>query len=228
MADVKCKAIWRNRTPPDRCGNLKYLRQCAIAACELSPLANHASSFVLRETEYTESNRLARLADPSSQMYHNLCCCLNVLEGFFRLSKRFRNYRQLVQASSSTMASEEKEIKREATEQSGENSTQRTAMACNPGKKSRNPYINYLRDFRRRNCHLPAVEVIRQGAMHWRRMTDEEKLPTSGARAVAMHRHTTGLGLTGKQMIKPKTAGPWQAGRYTTCGGKGSKLNLNS
>ncbi|KFB39787.1 hypothetical protein ZHAS_00007153 [Anopheles sinensis] len=59
----------------------------------------------------------------------------------------------------------------------GEPSSRRNAMTCNPGRKSRNPYINYLREFRRQNCHLSAVEVVRQGAERWRKMTDEQKLP---------------------------------------------------
>uniref|UniRef100_A0A182IMI9 Uncharacterized protein n=1 Tax=Anopheles atroparvus TaxID=41427 RepID=A0A182IMI9_ANOAO len=50
-------------------------------------------------------------------------------------------------------------------------------MSCNPGKRSRNPYLNYLREFRRKNCHLSAVEIVRQGAEQWRKMTDEQKLP---------------------------------------------------
>uniref|UniRef100_A0A182S5Q5 HMG box domain-containing protein n=1 Tax=Anopheles maculatus TaxID=74869 RepID=A0A182S5Q5_9DIPT len=64
-------------------------------------------------------------------------------------------------------------------EQSGETSKQRAtgSMMCRPGKTTRNPYLNFLRDYRRKNCHLSAVDIVRQGAEQWRQMTDEQKLP---------------------------------------------------
>ncbi|KAL1379293.1 hypothetical protein pipiens_015001 [Culex pipiens pipiens] len=49
--------------------------------------------------------------------------------------------------------------------------------SCNPGRRSRNPYINFLRDFRRSHCGLRPVEVIRQGAQAWGRLTEEQRLP---------------------------------------------------
>uniref|UniRef100_A0A182Y5R0 Uncharacterized protein n=1 Tax=Anopheles stephensi TaxID=30069 RepID=A0A182Y5R0_ANOST len=65
-------------------------------------------------------------------------------------------------------------------QQSGETSTARGgtgSMMCRPGKTTRNPYLNFLRDYRRKNCHLSAVDIVRQGAEQWRRMSDEQKLP---------------------------------------------------
>uniref|UniRef100_A0A182VV28 HMG box domain-containing protein n=1 Tax=Anopheles minimus TaxID=112268 RepID=A0A182VV28_9DIPT len=51
------------------------------------------------------------------------------------------------------------------------------SVVCKPGKKTRNPYLNFLRDFRQQNCHLSVVEVVRQGAERWRQMSDDQKLP---------------------------------------------------
>ncbi|XP_050084705.1 uncharacterized protein LOC126570765 [Anopheles aquasalis] len=47
----------------------------------------------------------------------------------------------------------------------------------NPRRKSRNPYLNFLSEFRSKNLNLSAVEVIRRGAAYWRQLTEEQKLP---------------------------------------------------
>ncbi|XP_054734002.1 uncharacterized protein LOC129241599 [Anastrepha obliqua] len=43
------------------------------------------------------------------------------------------------------------------------------------GVLHRNPYLNFLREFRLRNGHLPAVEIIRRGAKEWKNMPKEDK-----------------------------------------------------
>uniref|UniRef100_A0A182F4F2 HMG box domain-containing protein n=1 Tax=Anopheles albimanus TaxID=7167 RepID=A0A182F4F2_ANOAL len=62
-------------------------------------------------------------------------------------------------------------------EKAGESSKGRGNGMHNPGRKSRNPYLNFLREFRRQNYHLSAVEVVRRGAAHWRQLTEEQRLP---------------------------------------------------
>uniref|UniRef100_A0AAG5CXF5 HMG box domain-containing protein n=1 Tax=Anopheles atroparvus TaxID=41427 RepID=A0AAG5CXF5_ANOAO len=109
-------------------------------------------------------------------------CCIQLLLTFTRfLTERKVKIRQESETSNNTheimSASESKPTAKQTTETRGEPSTSRNAMSCNPGKRSRNPYLNYLREFRRKNCHLSAVEVVRQGAEQWRKMTDEQKLP---------------------------------------------------
>uniref|UniRef100_A0A182K9F2 HMG box domain-containing protein n=1 Tax=Anopheles christyi TaxID=43041 RepID=A0A182K9F2_9DIPT len=73
------------------------------------------------------------------------------------------------------MSSSKDQTKREP--KAPESSGMPSGAVCRPGKQTRNPYLNFLRDFRRKNCHLSVVEVVRQGAEQWRRMTDEQKLP---------------------------------------------------
>lgn len=43
------------------------------------------------------------------------------------------------------------------------------------GKKSRNPYLMFLRDFRAQHFALSAVEMIRQGAKEWNQLSVENK-----------------------------------------------------
>ncbi|XP_073848115.1 uncharacterized protein [Musca autumnalis] len=45
-----------------------------------------------------------------------------------------------------------------------------------PGPVGRNPYLNFLREFRKSNCGLSAVETIRKGAEEWRKLPPEQKL----------------------------------------------------
>nr|XP_014092192.1 protamine isoform X2 [Bactrocera oleae] len=44
------------------------------------------------------------------------------------------------------------------------------------GTLHRNPYLNFLREFRLRNTDLSAVEIICRGAREWKSMPKEEKL----------------------------------------------------
>ncbi|XP_073845283.1 uncharacterized protein [Musca autumnalis] len=44
-----------------------------------------------------------------------------------------------------------------------------------PGPLTRNGYLNYLREYRQRHCGLTAVETVRQGAMAWNKLSQEEK-----------------------------------------------------
>ncbi|XP_011181364.1 protamine-like protein 99C isoform X1 [Zeugodacus cucurbitae] len=53
----------------------------------------------------------------------------------------------------------------------------RTGKCQRPsGTLHRNPYLNFLREFRLRNTGLSAVEIIRRGAREWKSMPKEEKL----------------------------------------------------
>ncbi|KAJ8954266.1 hypothetical protein NQ314_007141 [Rhamnusium bicolor] len=46
------------------------------------------------------------------------------------------------------------------------------------GKVSRNPFINFLKDYRKSNKHaLNVVELTKRGAQLWRGMNDKEKSP---------------------------------------------------
>ncbi|XP_055845060.1 protamine-like [Episyrphus balteatus] len=50
------------------------------------------------------------------------------------------------------------------------------AQKCmRPGKVTRNGYFNFLREFRKTNCGLSAVETVRQGAKKWRSMSQKDK-----------------------------------------------------
>uniref|UniRef100_A0A2M4CVH4 HMG box domain-containing protein n=1 Tax=Anopheles darlingi TaxID=43151 RepID=A0A2M4CVH4_ANODA len=94
---------------------------------------------------------------------------------------KLRNHRNhLKQLQPLTMAPESNNQSSNATgkvEKAGESSKGRGNGVYNPGRKSRNPYLNFLREFRRQNYHLSAVEVVRRGAAHWRQLTEEQKLP---------------------------------------------------
>ncbi|XP_050078680.1 protamine-like [Anopheles maculipalpis] len=109
------------------------------------------------------------------------CMCSSSVQyfrDFILLSNRVRNYFHTANAASHTTM--DKPTKEETAHKSDNRSTPlgRTGkMMCRPGKQTRNPYLNFLRDYRRNNCHLSAVDVVRHGAEEWRRMTDEQKLP---------------------------------------------------
>lgn len=45
-----------------------------------------------------------------------------------------------------------------------------------PGPVMRNPYLNFLREFRKHNCGLTAVEIIKRGAQAWRAVPKEKRL----------------------------------------------------
>lgn len=45
-----------------------------------------------------------------------------------------------------------------------------------PGPIVRNPYLNFLRKFRKENCGLTPVETIRRGAKAWKSLTISQKL----------------------------------------------------
>lgn len=45
-----------------------------------------------------------------------------------------------------------------------------------PGPVVRNPYLNFLRQFRKKNCGLSPVKTIQAGAKEWNRLSKEEKL----------------------------------------------------
>ncbi|KAM7355633.1 uncharacterized protein ACRADG_001635 [Cochliomyia hominivorax] len=52
----------------------------------------------------------------------------------------------------------------------------KVAKRCQrPGPKQRNPYLNFLRDFRKRCCGLSPIETIRQGAKAWKSLSMEDR-----------------------------------------------------
>lgn len=59
---------------------------------------------------------------------------------------------------------------------SSEPSSSRQRTICRPGKYTRNPWLNFLRGFRRTHCNLNAVQVMKEGSKVWRQMSDGEKL----------------------------------------------------
>lgn len=44
-----------------------------------------------------------------------------------------------------------------------------------PGPMQRNPYLNFLREYRKKCCGLSAVETVRQGAKAWKELPKEER-----------------------------------------------------
>lgn len=46
-----------------------------------------------------------------------------------------------------------------------------------PGKLTKNPFFNYLREFRKCNCGLTVTEQAAQAGQKWRCMSDQEKAP---------------------------------------------------
>lgn len=45
-----------------------------------------------------------------------------------------------------------------------------------PGPVVRNPYLNFLRKFRKENCGLSPIETVRRGAQAWKNLSEEERL----------------------------------------------------
>ncbi|XP_037823495.1 uncharacterized protein LOC119611850 [Lucilia sericata] len=45
-----------------------------------------------------------------------------------------------------------------------------------PGPVGRNPYLNFLRKFRKENCGLSPIETIQEGAKEWKRLKKEDRL----------------------------------------------------
>lgn len=54
--------------------------------------------------------------------------------------------------------------------------SQHNSSTSSGGRKSRNPFFMFLRDFRALNSGLSATEVISRGAREWRRSSAEVKL----------------------------------------------------
>lgn len=46
-----------------------------------------------------------------------------------------------------------------------------------PSPKYRNPFINFMQEFRKKNAGLTAQEAMQRAAEAWRRMSDAEKAP---------------------------------------------------
>lgn len=45
-----------------------------------------------------------------------------------------------------------------------------------PGPVGRNPYFNFLRDYRKENCGMSAVETVRRGAAAWNSLPEEKRV----------------------------------------------------
>ena len=45
-----------------------------------------------------------------------------------------------------------------------------------PGIYTRNPFFNFLREFRKLHCGLKATEIAKQGAIEWRKLNPERKI----------------------------------------------------
>ena len=48
--------------------------------------------------------------------------------------------------------------------------------SCKPGVYTRNPFFNFLREFRKMHCGMKATEVVRQGAIEWNKLEPERKI----------------------------------------------------
>lgn len=46
-----------------------------------------------------------------------------------------------------------------------------------PGRITRNPFLNFMRDFRRAHKGMKATDVVKHGAELWRKMSDRQKSP---------------------------------------------------
>ncbi|KAK9695040.1 Protamine and protamine like [Popillia japonica] len=44
-----------------------------------------------------------------------------------------------------------------------------------PGRITRNPFLNFLRDYRKNHCNMTVVQIACEGAKEWRAMSDEQK-----------------------------------------------------
>ncbi|GJQ73198.1 hypothetical protein Trydic_g13581 [Trypoxylus dichotomus] len=44
-----------------------------------------------------------------------------------------------------------------------------------PGRLTRNPFLNFLREYRRTHCNMSMIQIACEGAKEWRSMTDEQK-----------------------------------------------------
>lgn len=54
-------------------------------------------------------------------------------------------------------------------------SAKNTKKCMSPGPVQRNPFLNFLREYRKNNCGLTAIETVRQGAIAWKTLSKEEK-----------------------------------------------------
>lgn len=57
------------------------------------------------------------------------------------------------------------------------NSVKKCTHTFKSGRITRNPFLNFLRDFRRSNGGLKLTELTRRGAEIWRKMNDRQKSP---------------------------------------------------
>ena len=48
--------------------------------------------------------------------------------------------------------------------------------SCRPGVYTRNPFFNFLREFRKMHCGLKVTEIAKQGAIEWRKLSAERKI----------------------------------------------------
>lgn len=49
------------------------------------------------------------------------------------------------------------------------------SMVCNPGKITGNPFLNFVREFRKERCGRRQADIIKEAARHWNKLPQTEK-----------------------------------------------------
>ena len=44
------------------------------------------------------------------------------------------------------------------------------ALVCNPGKMTKNPFLNFVREFRKERCGRRQADIIKEAAEHWNKL----------------------------------------------------------
>lgn len=57
----------------------------------------------------------------------------------------------------------------------GSLSSDRSGKCHKQGPVTRNPFFNFLRDYRKKHCGKSVVEIAREGAKEWRSMSEQQK-----------------------------------------------------
>ncbi|ENN71260.1 protamine-like [Dendroctonus ponderosae] len=65
--------------------------------------------------------------------------------------------------------------RRSCGKRSRRRSRRRRGRKCRPGVKTKNPFLNYLRVFRKKHCRWPQSKIAVEGAKCWCKMNDQER-----------------------------------------------------